>query len=303
MTTARLALAAAAATGVQVGAAIVATRLVVDQTGPGSLAFLRYLIGVLFLLPAATMAARVRFARRDVVPIALLGIGQFGVLIALLNYALQHIPSARAALIFATFPLITMVLAAVLGRERLTLLKTVGVALTIVGVGVSLGETALLSGGADHGWLGTAAAFASALTGAVCAVLYRPYLARYPTVQVSAFAMAASVAFLALLAGGEGLFAAWPAFTGTGWGAIAFIGASSGIGYWLWLFALRHAPPTQVTVFLGLSPVTAAILGALVLDEPITAGTVIGLGFVLLGLWLALWRRTGQTAPIIETSR
>ena len=62
MTTARLALAAAAATGVQVGAAIVATRLVVDQTGPGSLAFLRYLIGVLFLLPAATMAARVRFA-------------------------------------------------------------------------------------------------------------------------------------------------------------------------------------------------------------------------------------------------
>ena len=42
---------AAAATGVQVGAAIVATRWVVDQTTPVSLAMMRYAIGFLCLLP------------------------------------------------------------------------------------------------------------------------------------------------------------------------------------------------------------------------------------------------------------
>src|SRR5439155_13117877 len=92
-----LATAAAAATGVQVGSAMVATRFVVEQTGPVSLALLRYAIGVLVLLPAVLLAARPRFAARDVAPIALLGIVQFGVLIALLNYGLRFIPSARAA--------------------------------------------------------------------------------------------------------------------------------------------------------------------------------------------------------------
>ena len=44
-----------------------------------------------------------------------------------------------------------------------------------------------------------------------------------------------------------------------GWLAILFIGVSSGVGYYLWLFALRHATPTRVTVFLALSPLTAAL--------------------------------------------
>ena len=85
--------AAAAATGIQVGAAMVATRLVVDQAGPASRALLRYCIGVCCLLPAVVLSrSRVRFAPRDLVPIALLGITQFGILIALLNYGLRSVP-------------------------------------------------------------------------------------------------------------------------------------------------------------------------------------------------------------------
>ena len=93
--------AAAAVIGIQVGAAMVATRFVVDQTGPASLAMLRYLIGFACLAPAVALSARVRFERQDIAPVALLGIVQFGILIALLNYGLKFVPSARAALIFA----------------------------------------------------------------------------------------------------------------------------------------------------------------------------------------------------------
>ena len=285
-----LAAAAAAATGVQVGSAMVATRFVVDQTGPTSLALLRYAIGFCCLLPVVWLSAEpVRFARRDVLPIALLGITQFGILIALLNYGLRFIPSARAALIFATFPLLTMVLAAALGHERLTLPKILGVLLTIAGVGVALGEKALQGGGAQE-WVGELAVFASALSGAVCSVLYRPYLRKYPALPVSAFAMLASVGFLAILAAGEGFFASPPRFTPGGWLAIVFIGLSSGVGYYLWLWALGHAPATQVTVFLALSPITAAGLGALFLGEAISGASAVGLACVALGLWLAHWR-------------
>jgi drug/metabolite transporter (DMT)-like permease len=279
---------AAAATGVQVGSAMVATRFVVDQTGPASLALLRYIIGFGCLLPAVLLSApRARFERRDLLPIGLLGITQFGILIALLNYGLRFIPSARAALIFATFPLLTMVLAAGLGHERLTAAKIVGVLLTMVGVGLALGEKALQRGGAPDEWLGELAVFASALSGAVCSVLYRPYLKKYPTVPVSAFAMLASVGFLAVLAAAEGFFASLPRFTAGGWLAVVFIGISSGVGYYLWLWALGHATPTQVTVFLALSPVTAAGLGALLLGEGISTMSLLGLAAVALGLWLA----------------
>jgi drug/metabolite transporter (DMT)-like permease len=146
-----LPLAASAATGILVGSAMVATRFVVDQTGPASLALLRYAIGFCCLLPVVLLSAdRTRFARRDLLPIALLGITQFGILIALLNYGLRFIPSGRAALIFATFPLLTLVLAAALGHEQLTLPKILGVLLTIAGVGLALGEKAI-QGGARMG--------------------------------------------------------------------------------------------------------------------------------------------------------
>ena len=194
--------AAAAATGILVGSAMVATRFVVDQTGPASLALLRYAIGSCCLLPVVWRSAeRTRLARRDLLPIALLGIAQFGILIALLNYGLRFVPSGRAALIFATFPLLTMVLAAALGHERLTLPKILGVLLTIAGVGVALGEKAIQGGGTRE-WIGESAVFASALCGAVCSVLYRPYLRRCPALPVSGLAMLASVGFLTLLAAG-----------------------------------------------------------------------------------------------------
>jgi drug/metabolite transporter (DMT)-like permease len=299
-----LPIAAAAATGIQVGAAIVATRFVVGQTDPASLALLRYVIGFFCLLPFVVVSGqRMRFAPRDVIPIALLGITQFGILIALLNFGLRFIPSARAALIFALFPLLTMLIAAALGQERLSAAKSAGVALTIAGVALALGEKAVTTSNAPMQWIGETAVFASAFSGALCSVLYRPYLRRYPTLPVSAFAMLASVAFLALLAAGEGFFAGFPRFTAGGWLAVAFIGVSSGIGYFLWLWALNHASPTRVTVFLALSPITAAVLGAALLGEPVSATVLAGLGLVALGLWVAHWQGHDRGSAVAREER
>jgi drug/metabolite transporter (DMT)-like permease len=99
--------------------------------------------------------------------------------------------------------------------------------------------------------------------------------------------MFASVLFLAGLAAWEGFFDAVPRFTPGGWLAVLFIGASSGLGYYLWLWALRHTTATEVTVYLALGPVTATALGALLLAEPVSLLFLIGLGCVALGVWLA----------------
>ncbi|MCC6471358.1 MAG: DMT family transporter [Alphaproteobacteria bacterium] len=278
-------IAAAAGTGIQVGLAIVATRYVIDQAGPASLALWRYAIGALCLLPiVSALRAWPRFRAADLLPIAFLGMVQFGLLIALLNYGLKTISSARGALILATFPLQTMLIAATLGRERLTTAKSVGVLLTILGVGTALGEKAA---GGNDGWIGEAAVFVSAFCGALCSVLYRPYLQRYPALPVGAVAMLGSVAFLSIPAWGEGAFAAPPHFTPGGWAAILFIGMSSAVGYFLWLWALARTTPTRVTVFLALSPITAMLLGAVLLGEAVTPMGLLGVMLVALGLVVA----------------
>jgi drug/metabolite transporter (DMT)-like permease len=284
-----LAVLAAAVTGVQVGAAITATRYVAADISPASLAFLRYAIGVACLVPAVALIPRVRFARRDVLPIALLGIGQFGVLIALLNYGLKTVPAGRGALIFASFPLLTLMFAALAGHERVTAPKLAGILLTLAGVALALGEKV-----AGPGTLtGELAILASAATGAVCSVLYRPYLARYPTLPVSAFAMAAAAAALLVPAAFDDLAVAPLRLSPGAWAAIVFIGLSSGGGYVLWLWALKTIAATRVTVFLALSPVTAAVLGALFLGEPVTALMIAGVVCVAAGLWVANQEQRG----------
>lgn len=154
-------------------------------------------------------------------------------------------------------------------------------------MGFALGEKVLHTTGSPNEWIGELAVLASALCGAVCSVFYRPYLRKYATLQVSAFAMFASVVFLALASALQGDFASAFHVTVGGWLAVFFIGASSAVGYFLWLWALGHTSPTRVTVFLSLSPITSAVAGALLLAEPISSFFVFGLVCVTLGLWLA----------------
>lgn len=280
---------AAAGTGIQVGAAMVATRYVVDAAGPASLGFLRYLVGLLCLAPALLLAPWKQIAARDLLPIALLGVGQFGLLIVLLNYSLLHIPAGRASLLFATFPLMTMLLSALLGREEITRRKVAGSLLTFLGVAIALGGAAFAPDPQQgSAWLGTVAALGAALCGAICSVCYRPYVARYSSLHVTALAMFAAVVMLGGWAVCEGFFASTPRLSLEEGAAIVFIGVSSGVGFFLWVYALGHAPPTLVTMFLALGPVTAALGGTLLLGEEMPLAAVLGLAAVLCGLWLAL---------------
>jgi drug/metabolite transporter (DMT)-like permease len=265
----------------------------VAEVPPLTLAMLRYAIGFACLLPfalphmaAARRAQPLHTRGGDLAAMAAIGIVQFGVLIALLNYGLQRVGAAQAALIFSLFPLLTMLLAAALGRERMTASLTAGVLLSLAGVALTLSPKL----GAIHaagGWWGEAAVAASALLGAVCSVLYRPYLQRYPTVPVSAFAMMVSVLFLATFAGAENWTGRIGGFGQGAWMAIVFVGVSSAMGYFWWLYALKHESPTRVTVFLTLNPVTAALLGWLLLGEALHAATLAALALIGVGLWLA----------------
>jgi len=98
--------------------------------------------------------------------------------------------------------------------------------------------------------------------------------------------MMASVAVIAVLAAGEGLFAGVPRFTLVDWQAVLFMGGSSAVGYALWLWALQNMSATNPTVFLAIGPVTAAVLGVLILGEAMTLGIGLAIALVGVGLWV-----------------
>jgi drug/metabolite transporter (DMT)-like permease len=225
---------------------------------------------------------------------AALGVGQFAVLIVLLNHGLQHIAAAQAALIFSLFPLLTLLLSGALGREAISPALLAGVLLSITGVALSLWPK-LQAPHPGH-WWGEAAVLASACVGALCSVLYRPYLRRHPTLAVSTFAMLVSVLFLGVLALSENWPARVMALGPQSWSVVALIGVSSGIGYFWWLYALKHESPTRVTVFLALNPLTAALLGVIFLDEALSPWSAAAIFLIASGLWLAT-RRPGPAQP------
>lgn len=265
MTSERVALGIAVATGAQVGAAIVATRAVAGDIDPITLSLFRYLVGAAVMVPIA-LAARVswRMAPKDLAAVAGLGMLQFGLLICLLNWGMAYIPAADGAVLFATFPLITQIFAAWAGYEALSRDRILGALLAFAGVVVAL--SGHLSGGAfgAQALAGSGAVLLSAVIGAACSVGYRPYIRRYSPLAVGAIAMLASILALAPLSFAQGTSNTLDI---AGWAAVVGLGVSSGVFYWLWLVALKAIGAGRTSVFLSLGPPAAGIIGAVWLGE------------------------------------
>jgi multidrug transporter EmrE-like cation transporter len=68
------------------------------------------------------------------------------------------------------------------------------------------------------------------------------------------------------------------------WGIAAVLGY--GMGFILWILALREVPLTVAYPFMGLSLALVAILGVVVLGESLGAAKIAGMLFIVVGLVL-----------------
>jgi drug/metabolite transporter (DMT)-like permease len=216
-----------------------------------------------------------------------LGIFQFAVLIVLINDALRTLSAAVCALVFSTMPLLTMSFAIMIGREVFRWTKLAGLMLAVGGIALLL-VSSIPAGGAHAS---TAPAFAAllgaTLIGAVCSIMYRPYVQRYPALPTSALAMTAAVVFLT----GWCAFVSQPlipALTVSQWANVGVIGLSSGIGYFCLLWALARIEASRVVAFQTLGPVTAAAIELFIARQLPSLPLLVSIAIVVLGLKLAL---------------
>lgn len=200
--------------------------------------------------------------------------------------ALEDTTAARGALLFATIPLMTIAIGAVFGVERVTWRKTTGIAIAIAGAALALGEN--VDSAAPDALRGDFFMLLAMLCAAVFNVFSPRYLFRYGFLPVVVYTMLVGTGFLLILA----LALATPlhrtlAFSTEGW-VIVILLAIPGAAMMnlMWGRALTLITPTQATITVGINPITALLLGAWLLSEPITLRILGGVVLLIVAIVL-----------------
>lgn len=280
------------------GATVALTRLVIADTDPLSLAFVRYGIAALILL--AFMIPFVkwpRFAPRDLLPMTALGLMMFGAFPFLMARALEDTTSARGGLLFATMPIITMTLAGIFKIEKLNRYKVAGVALGITGAVIALGES--VEAIAPNAIRGDILMFAGMVCVSFFNALSKPYLVRYGSLPVTVLTMFQGVTALLILAMIFGKpFSGSLDFDFSGWMIVLLLAVPGGaVMVGAWNQALKLITPTQAAITVGLNPVVAIVLGAILLSEPVTFRVLIGFILVAAAIGVSSFRGRAVQLP------
>ena len=290
------------------GAAVVATRQVVDEISPLNLAFLRYAIGGACLAALVTLLrpGALRLPREELPKIALLGVLMYALFPFLFNSALRYTTASRGAVILALMPLFTAVLGAFARSEHLKTVQWAGVVCSIVGVATVFAESGLHFADGRAAMIGNALMVATALAGAVYSVAARPILLRFGAPPVTALAMLAGAALLcvpALFSGVTHEIGGAPVKTNL---LVLYLAIPGGaLAFFLTSFALSRLSATQATLYINLNPLVATVLAALLLNEKLNWWFAAGFALVVIGLLMANLPRMrgGQPAGSSQTSR
>lgn len=268
------------------GTAAAVTRYLVGNADPVTLAILRWGIGFLCLLPV-TLLLKARWPKRSDWPgVALLGFCFFGLFFVLYNIAVGYTTAARASLALSTLPLQTMLVGALLGRESLTVRKSAGVIVAVIGVFAALASG--LSAAPAGAWRGEVIMTCAVLCMAFYNVLSRPFIQRSSALGFLAVGMGTGALALVLFGLVSGRAAILGSFGASQWIAGIYLGVGGGaLAFILWVLALERATPTRVANTMTVNPIAAALLANVLVSEPITPNLVAGLVAVFAGIWIA----------------
>ena len=209
----------------------------------------------------------------NVIPFTLIVVGQI------------HIASGLAAILNATTPIFTMLVAgALLTDERLTAAKLSGAVLGLSGVVIMIGPGALQ--GIGENVLSQFAILGAALSYAFAFVFGRRFKRQglHP-VTTAAGQVSGSTVLLLPVAFYFQEPGAVVHLSLTGWGAVAVLGVfSTGAAYVLFFGILGRAGTTNAAIVTLLIPVWAILLGSLFLGEILHAIHIAGMALIALGL-------------------
>jgi drug/metabolite transporter (DMT)-like permease len=252
---------------------------------------------ILFGVVALIQPHLFRINMRRFRSIALLGAVFFSLFPLSFNAGLQFTQASRGALMLATMPIWSMLLARVAVGERLVARQMLGIGLSLCGVLIVVAERGLILESGGRALLGDALVLLTAFWGALYGVLAKRVLSREHALTLVAYGMSIGTILLLPIALAEGLVDELGQFDPSLAGIVLFLGIPGGaIAFGLWTAALVRLSPTQVTVYINLNPVVAAVLGMVLLSERATPLFLVSFAAVIAGVALVNWPVGERTA-------
>jgi len=222
---------------------------------------------------------------RDVNGLVTYGLLAFGAAYGLLYWGMQEVPAGVAAVVMASGPLLTLLLATAHGMETVHV-RALG------GAVVALGGSALMffqPGESQFGWLSLAAVCLAAVCAAESVVVAKRSASTHPVVMNFVGMGVGSCALLAVSAA-RGEQWALPQESPTIF-AFVYMVAASVVMFVLVLMVVRRWTASASAYIFVLMPLVAVGLGAVLADESITRGTVLGGVVVLVGVYVGALSR------------
>jgi drug/metabolite transporter (DMT)-like permease len=202
--------------------------------------------------------------------------------------------AGTASLLLAATPIITALLSAAVGHERVGARTWIGVIATFVGI-----TLVVVFGGASEdagaSLLGDLLMIGASISWAVYTVGSRSLIERYGSVQFTAWTLWTGAIGLCLIGLPSVLRTDLAAVSARAWFGVVYAGALSiGIAYLIWYYGVRQIGNTRTAAYANLVPVVALIAAWLQLGEVPVAGQLVGAGVILTGLTLAQVRTMRQ---------
>jgi drug/metabolite transporter (DMT)-like permease len=261
-------------------------KIAVQEIGPMTLVAFRVLFGLLFGL-AVIFIQRIRWPSsfREWFPLLLLGVTNVAIPFLLISWGEQSIDSAVAAILDATVPLFTIVIAHfLLSDDKMTWPKAMGLLIGFGGVVVLLSKDI---GAASSSVLGQAAVVLASAFYAGSAVFARKTTEASPGVMRSAGPLisASLVMWMATVLTEKPVKIPRLPLT---WIALLWLGIlGSGLAFVLSYYLIHEIGPTRTSMVTYLFPLGGVILGVIFLHEQLTWQLISGAILILASLAVA----------------
>jgi O-acetylserine/cysteine efflux transporter len=267
-----------------------------DYSPPVLFAGLRSIVGGLSILVAALLWGGRPDLRRDWAVYALLSMLNVVLFLGLQTLAIMLLPSGTAAVLIYLQPILTGLLAWLLLGEALSSARLAGLLLGFSGiVAVSVGG---FSG--EISVVGVAFAVVSALMWALGTVYFKKVQDLVSMLwAVALMFLSGGIVLLAL-----GIVIEWPAeisLSGSLVASVLYSGiVGTGLAWVLWLGLVRAGEASTVAAYVFFVPLASVAIGALVLDERLSASLLIGAVLVVSGIYLVnrTPRKAGPEGPL-----
>lgn len=282
------------------GSTFVVTKELVGLWPPFTLALARVGSGTLMLMPLAIARHR-RGTRLPWGTIWLMGLLGVTLYYLLFNLAMVYISASQGALVQASIPAMTALVAVVWLRERATAVRWLGIALSVGGVLI------VFSGnGADPGKSTLAGNFLM-FASVVCWALYTALakrVANFETLVITTCVTGTGTLLLVPFSAYEIVSTGLQPLPITGWMGVLYLGGvASGLAYVLYNASLRHLDAGAVGVYTNLIPVVGVLTGVAFLGEPLSLRAIVGGAVVMLGVWItSRAERTERAAAVTSTT-